>query len=80
MRSYYFSILMGPCFIKLFHPSKFERVTAFPPISNPRFFLHTLYFWQFLALWGKNSHLGVISLLAYTLTFIFFQASFDIKV
>ena len=38
MRSYYFSILMGPCFIKLFHPSKFERVTAFPPISNPNFF------------------------------------------
>ena len=32
MRSSYFSILRGPCFINLFHPSQFKRDTAIPPI------------------------------------------------
>ena len=32
MGSYYFSILRGPCFIKLFHTSQFERDTAVPLI------------------------------------------------
>ena len=32
MSSSYFSILRSPCFIKLFHPSQFERDTAIPPI------------------------------------------------
>ena len=26
------AVLRNPCFVKLFHPSEFERVTAFPPI------------------------------------------------
>ena len=34
MRSYYFSILRGPCFIKLFHPSQSKRVTSIPSFSN----------------------------------------------
>ena len=43
MRSSYFSILRGPCFTKLFHPSHPKRVTAFPPFLEDQFNLRVLF-------------------------------------